>query len=809
MKTLGSLLCYQLNCFCILLALSISAYAHSMPLTATGIEGAALDGCATNGREGELFEAIGRKESEQVKTLLAAGVNPNAVAEINYDTYRKDNIFCAPALMHAAQLGDIKTVEVLLAAKANVNARDSVGKFVWAYAFGFNPIRRLAPFQLQDEMNARLQITKALLAAGANPDAQDLGNWNETAVFHAIDAAVMTGDLRILKTLLAAGAAINMKNNSSVAYAIMAAQREETAEEALRASDPIEVIQALLAAGANVNTSRNGFTALRIEASGSRLPGAAKRMKLLLAAGANVNEQYGDIGETPLIIALYPHVLLGFDSQGVRLKPADEIRNQLEVIKLLLAAGADPKKRDEKGDSPLHIAFYAYKGFGMFKQSSEGEAIFKALIAAGASLNVRDAKGRTVLMLASSERFDDEPLNEPDSPRVRFIKSLIAAGADVNLPDITGRTPLMEAILGQDNNLTRTLMAARANLNARDNEGATALLLSSASTSWLPFTRLLIEAGADVNIPDAKGQTPLMAAITSTLRSNRYYGEYEKGKEMIRLLIEAKADLNVKGPEGDTALMLALKADTEDWITQALLAAGANVNITNASGDTPLIIAAKRYVYDWKRLKSCPSESVFNRLIAATGPKVTAFNRAGESALSVMATKSGKESLAIIRALLAAGRSAGARGYPRVADLMAAIRRAAGHSASDIVQELITAGANVNGVDDEGNPTLIVAVSESGNAAVVRALLAAGARVNARDRNGNTALIAAVREYLPGGDQFIKNALRRDPEVIRALLAAGADAGAQDKGGLTALSLAKKSGDKNIIGLLEKSGARQ
>ncbi|HEY0320070.1 MAG TPA: ankyrin repeat domain-containing protein [Pyrinomonadaceae bacterium] len=848
MKTLGSLALYKFSCFCVLLFLWIPTHAQTVLMASASSGVAAQGACPSTEREKDLFEAIKQKDSVRVKALLAAGVSPNARAEINYDSYRNNNMFCAPALMHAAHLGDVKTVQVLLAAKADVNARDSVDKFIWGYLMGFNTIRRMPPGQmLLDEMNARLQIARALLAAGANPDGVDKYNWNETAVFHAIDAGVMTGDLRILKLLLAAGAAVNMQNNSTISYAIIASQRVETDSEpriggqAAEASE-IEVIKALLAAGANVNAIRNGFTALRIEASGSRQPGSVKRMKALLAAGANVNEQYGDIKETPLLIALIPHEIPSFDTLGVPMTPAQENRNQLEVIKLLLAAGADPNKKDGTGDAPLHRSFYAYQRYQMTTQPSDFEGIFKALIAAGANINERDAKGRTVLMLASSKSSEGEYINKVDEARVRLIKILIEAGADVNATDVekqtplmfaiktkasdgvirtliaagavvnatdaTGQTTLMAAIIYHSDEVVQMLLAAGVNVNARDKEGATALLLTSAGGSRPSVTRLLIAARADVNIPNQKGQTPLMAAITSQIRSDSPYYQLNQSEEMIRFLIEAKANVNARGPNGDTALMLAIMAGRVEGVIQALLAAGANVNIANDSGDTLLMVVAKRYSSERQRGYSYPSESVFKALLAA-GAKVTTLNQAGESAMSIMATKPVSDSLPIIRAMIAAGRRNGARGYPRVADLLAAISRAAGHSPGDVVQELIAAGTNVNGVDEEGRPALIVAVSEAGNAGVVRALLAAGARVNARDRNGDTALIAAVREYLPGGDEYVQNALRRDPAVIRALLDAKADTGAKDKDGRTALSLAKMSGNQNIIGLLEGAGARQ
>jgi ankyrin repeat protein len=124
------------------------------------------------------------------------------------------------------------------------------------------------------------------------------------------------------------------------------------------------------------------------------------------------------------------------------------------------------------------------------------------------------------------------------------------------------------------------------------------------------------------------------------------------------------------------------------------------------------------------------------------------------------------------------------------------------------VQALIAAGADVNTSDELGRPALLVAAGESGNPSVVRALLAAGARVNAKGKDGDTALTAAVREYLPGEDEFIKNALHRNTEVVRALLDAGADPCVRGKDGRSAVKLAGESGNKILIGMLEGAARR-
>lgn len=832
-------MCTGLKAVCILLVLAGATRGQRIQPNPASALHAARTACTTDARERELFDAIERRDSARVEAFLAAGVSHNARARINPDSGRPQDAICAPALLHAAWLGDARTVGVLLAAKADVNASDEWGRLVWAYAFGEYAIKRLNPAQLPEEMSARLEITESLLAAGANPNGKDEGSLR--ALSHAVDAGVLSGDPRIVKALLSRGAAVNVKGDSILAYATYhRRQAAEIAETKVGGVAPRAeaVIETLIKAGADVNASMYGSneTALMIEAGAWRLEGVTRRLKVLLDAGADVNAQAEPTGATPLLSALKVYFSYSYGESKSGRDYAEVMRDRVEVVKLLLAAGADPNRKDKVGDTPLPSHFSPYMAT---LYPAEYDALLKALLDAGADINSRDSQGRTLLALVASSRYVDDYLDTYEKSRMRLLKTLIAAGADVNAkdsenqtsllatiksypkkeiiltllaagadaraPDVQGRTPLMEIIRDYrsiDPEIVKALLDAGADARARDKEGSTALLLNL-SDGWLSsVTRLLIDAGADVNTPDKNGMTPLTAAVTSTLR--RSIGLYNDSAKMIEMLVAAKADVNARSAGGDTALMAAVRLDREDEVIQTMLAARADVNAANDSGDTALIIAAERYnvtgahaYYSYK-----PRDSILKALLAA-GADVKAVNRDGESALTIMAAKAGAEALPIVRALVESGR----RTHPRAVDLLAAIRRAAGRSTSDIVQELIAAGADVNATDEDGRPALIVAAGESGNAGVVRALLKAGARVNASDADGDTALTAAVREYLPGGDEPVRKALHRDPEVIRALLDAGADAKLRGRDGRTALSLALESGNRDLIGLLEAAGA--
>lgn len=79
---------------------------------------------------------------------------------------------------------------------------------------------------------------------------------------------------------------------------------------------------------------------------------------------------------------------------------------------------------------------------------------------------------------------------------------------------------------------------------------------------------------------------------------------------------------------------------------------------------------------------------------------------------------------------------------------------------TQLVEELLSQGVQVNAADDNGKTALMFAV-ESGNEHIVKILLRARADVNAVDNNSMTAL---------GEAAFYKH-----PSIVQALVAGGAD----------------------------------
>ncbi len=153
-----------------------------------------------------------------------------------------------------------------------------------------------------------------------------------------------------------------------------------------------------------------------------------------------------------------------------------------------------------------------------------------------------------------------------------FITALLAgAASDARLAD---------AVQHGDNEAVRALLRQKADVNAAQGDGMTALHWA-ASRDDLATARLLLSAGANVKAETRLGAvTPLFMAAKNG------------SAPMIDALLKAGADAARANATGVTPLMLVAASGSVDAI-KALLDHGAKIDATeNAHGQTPLIFAA-------------------------------------------------------------------------------------------------------------------------------------------------------------------------------------------------------------------------
>jgi ankyrin repeat protein len=227
--------------------------------------------------------------------------------------------------------------------------------------------------------------------------------------------------------------------------------------------------------------------------------------------------------------------------------------NDLESVKVLLAAGADVNQGSGYGWSPLLVAtqnrYYQLAAY---------------LLDRGANPNRPNNGGWTPLYLATDNRNienGDYPVRKPDMDHLEFIRLLLGHGADVN-----ARV--------KDSTETRTVFTNQ----WLDENGATAFLRASQSGD-LELMRLLLSRGADPKIATVLGVTALqVAAGIGWVEGITYEWSPQATFDAVKLLLELGIDVNAQADTGRTALHGAAHKGRADVI-QILADHGARLDV--------------------------------------------------------------------------------------------------------------------------------------------------------------------------------------------------------------------------------------
>jgi uncharacterized protein len=155
------------------------------------------------------------------------------------------------------------------------------------------------------------------------------------------------------------------------------------------------------------------------------------------------------------------------------------------------------------------------------------------------------------------------------------VNQVLTENPNANIRDeATGSNALDCAVRNGNREIIQTLLWAKADVNSRDSNGQTPLMMiDEDSTTDLVWD--LLNAGAKVNLHDNDGETALMAAAIVN------------NTEVLKTLLDAGAKVNVTTNEGVTALMLAADEGHVNNV-RLLILAGADINTRDKSGKTAL-----------------------------------------------------------------------------------------------------------------------------------------------------------------------------------------------------------------------------
>ena len=110
------------------------------------------------------------------------------------------------------------------------------------------------------------------------------------------------------------------------------------------------------------------------------------------------------------------------------------------------------------------------------------------------------------------------------------------------LPVLTWSESFLDLVREADAATVQAAIDAGADLEARDKDGWTPLMLAAGGNESAEIVQLLIDAGFDLEARTEYGETPLMAAA-----------EYSENAAVVQLLIDAGADATATNEDGETA----------------------------------------------------------------------------------------------------------------------------------------------------------------------------------------------------------------------------------------------------------------
>lgn len=469
---------------------------------------------------------------------------------------------------------------------------------------------------------------------------------------------------------------------------------------------------------------------------------------------------------------------------------------KMDMIKVLLKHGADPKARQPGRRTALHALVDTTDKAWLDDEDDDAYEVVRLLVEAGADIDAKVDQG-------------DE----------YHAAGYTALHYSVSRPQIYGSDEMV---------LSGALLKAGANVHATTATGDTPLHIANPQEPRLP--KLLVDHGADINARNAAGQTPLMQAISRLAPHKRRFAfdvpDPDKVAAFIQALLELGADAGAVDRSGNNLFHFIMESISV--LGQAVyiplierLTKVADVNHKNDDGQTPIF---------WYKRGSLGAESHKDmdevlKMLMASGMRLDGSDKDGMSLLHHLLQHQQHASLQATDAerLIRLGADPSSTGPDGKSLLHRAIRL---DKDLELLQYLSGISSVAEAIDGDGNNLIhdIVAHSKASYSLepLIGWAISAGVNPLALNGKGQSALhlalplTASLVVKDPRFGQLDANARDVDgrtplhnlaawsEELVDILVKRGADPCARDSSGFTPLHCAAKAGACNVVDYLVK-----
>jgi ankyrin repeat protein len=365
-------------------------------------------------------------------------------------------------------------------------------------------------------------------------------------------------------------------------------------------------------------------------------------------------------------------------------------RGHTAIVKRLLEKGADASRRDYEDKSPLWYAI-----------GDEHIDSIQLLLQHGAETSHLPARFLTPLYLASIKG------------NIRIVSMMLGSGANVSAEGGYAKTPLVGACIAGHHLVVKMLAEHGADIRGTAPNGS-ALSGTAATHGRLEVLKYLLERDHTlIQHLDASGSTPfLLAAYHGQLNVVKYLFEKDhtlnlefRNREeqtalwnaarqghmaVVEFLVTNGANVNAVGENGSSPLLGALGWDRHE-IARFLIKHGADINLADMQGERPVLSVVKN------------GHVQFVEHLLNEGAEINTANNIGWTPL-FHATQHCSMDMITMLLERCAYTEVILRGYTP-------LRLACQYGCSGAVGLLITYGADLNSMDDEGESAIDLAVS--------------------------------------------------------------------------------------------------